>query len=447
MFAPGMTIGKRFTTDWASLILGIGLGLTIALQIETTTSNDWNGVYPIITSISRICALLGTYLAMVGLVLVSRIAWIEKSVGHDRLITWHRKLGPYSIFLVGFHVLFVTLGYAGNDQVRLGVELWRLIKNFPWMLPAFIGFIFFLAAGITSYKKVRAKMSYETWWTVHLYTYLAISLSFMHQVLTGPMFVGHPLNKLFWQILYALVAFVLIFWRFILPTAKSLIHNLKVEQIVIEGPGVISIIMHGRNLDHLKAQGGQFFGWRFLTKGHWWLSHPYSLSAAPTKNYLRITVKQLGDHSGSIKQIKPGTRVFFEGPYGTFVASKASRGHVVLIGGGVGITPLRALLEEFDVTKEIDVIYRASTEADLVLRKELDALARSRGARVHYLVGSRHQHPMSFKYLRQIVPMFADAEVYVCGPESLVQAVKTAADDCGIPKNRFHDEAFAYHGN
>ena len=136
MFASGMTIGKRISTDWASLILGLGLGLTIALQIETTTANDWNGVYPIITSISRICALVGTYFALVGLVLVSRVAWIEKSVGHDRLVTWHRKLGPYSIFLVGFHVLFVVLGYAGNDQVRLGVEIWRLVKNFPWMLPA-----------------------------------------------------------------------------------------------------------------------------------------------------------------------------------------------------------------------------------------------------------------------------------------------------------------------
>jgi len=447
MFASGMTIGKRISTDWASLILGLGLGLTIALQIETTTANDWNGVYPIITSISRICALVGTYFALVGLVLVSRVAWIEKSVGHDRLVTWHRKLGPYSIFLVGFHVLFVVLGYAGNDQVRLGVELWRLVKNFPWMLPALVAFIFFIAAGITSYKKVRAKMSYETWWTVHLYTYLAISLSFMHQVLTGPMFVGHPLNKFFWQAIYALVAFVLIFWRFVLPTVKSLIHNLKVEQVVIEGPGVVSIIMHGRNLNRLKAQGGQFFGWRFLAKGHWWLSHPYSLSASPTKNYLRITVKELGDHSKSIKQIQPGTRVFFEGPYGTFVANKASRGHVVLIGGGVGITPLRALLEEFDVTKEIDVIYRASSESDLVLRKELDQLARSRDARVHYLVGSRNQHPMNFKYLRQFVPMFADSDVYVCGPDSLVEAVRSAADDCGIPKNRFHDEAFAYHAS
>lgn len=447
MFARDMKIGRRINTDWASLVLGIGLGLTLALQIETTTSNDWNGVYPIITSVSRICALVGTYFALVGLVLVSRVSWIEKSVGHDRLITWHRKLGPYSIFLVGFHVFFVTLGYAGNDHIKLGLELWHLVKGFPWMLPALIGFIFFLAAGISSYKKVRAKMSYETWWTIHLYTYLAISLSFMHQVLTGPMFVGHPLNKIFWQMLFGLVAFILIFWRLVLPTMKSIIHNLKVEQVVIEGPGIVSIIMHGRNLDKLNAQGGQFFGWRFLSKGHWWLSHPYSLSAAPTKNYLRITVKELGDHSKSIKEIKPGTRVFFEGPYGTFVASKASRGHVVLVGGGVGITPLRALLEEFDVTKEIDVLYRASTESDLVLRNELDQLARSRGARVHYLVGPRTQFPMNVKFLRQIVPMFADADVYVCGPDSLVDAVRRAADDCGIPKNRFHDEAFAFHAS
>ena len=70
--------------------------------------------------------------------------------------------------------------------------------------------------------------------------------------------------------------------------------------------------MHGRKLHKLNAQGGQFFGWRFLTKGQWWISHPYSLSAAPTDNYLRVTVKNLGDASGAVAQIKPGTRVFFD---------------------------------------------------------------------------------------------------------------------------------------
>ena len=440
-----MRVGNPASFDWASALLGIGIGLTTAIYLETTTQSDWNSVYNIIISVSRISALLGSYLALVGLVLVARMPWIEKSVGHDRLVIWHRKLGPYSMYLVSFHVLFVILGYAGNDRVPMGVELWRMIFRYPWMLPAFVGFLFFATAGITSYKKVRKGMSYETWWTIHLYTYLAIALAFMHQVLTGPMFIGHPLNKLYWELLYIYSALVLVMYRFVIPNVRSLRHSVKVEQIVHEGPGVYSIIMKGRSLNKLDAHGGQFFGWRFLTKGQWWISHPYSLSAAPTDKYLRVTVKDLGDQSGVIKDIKPGTRVFFEGPYGTFVASRASKGHVVLVGGGVGITPLRALLEEFDVSKEIDVIFRASMAEDLVLRHELDELAKMRGARVHYLVGSRNEHPMSAKYISALIPAFRDADVYVCGPTPLVEAVKEAAKTMGIPKNRFHDEAFEFH--
>ena len=440
-----MAIGNRQSTDWASAFLGLGIGLTAAIYLETTTQTDWNSVYNIIISVSRISALLGSYFALVGLVLVARMPWIEKSVGHDRLVIWHRKLGPYSMYLVTFHVLFVILGYAGNDRVPMAVDLWRMIFRYPWMLPAFVGFLFFATAGITSYKKVRKGMSYETWWTIHLYTYLAIALAFMHQVLTGPMFIGHPLHKLYWELLYIYSALVLVMYRFVIPNVRSLRHSVKVEQIVHEGPGVYSIIMKGRSLNKLDAHGGQFFGWRFLTKGQWWISHPYSLSAAPTDKYLRVTVKDLGDQSGVIKDIKPGTRVFFEGPYGTFVASRASKGHVVLVGGGVGITPLRALLEEFDVSKEIDVIFRASKAEDLVLRHELDELAKMRGARVHYLVGSRNEHPMSAKYISALIPAFRDADVYVCGPTPLVEAVKEAAKTVGIPKNRFHDEAFEFH--
>jgi len=440
-----MSIGKRANADWASLVLGLGLGITAAIFIETTTRSDWNGVYAIITSLSRIAALSGSYFALVGLVLVSRISWVERSVGHDRLVIWHRKLGPYSLYLITLHVVWVLLGYAGNDRLKIGVELWHLITKWPWMLPATVAFVFFALAGITSYKKARAKMSYETWWTIHLYTYLAIALSFMHQVLNGPIFVGHFFYKLYWTFLYVVAAATIVLWRVIIPTTKSLRHNLKVEQVVVEGPGVVSIIMRGRKLNELAAQGGQFFSWRFMTKGHWWMSHPYSLSAAPTDHYMRVTVKELGDHSGGVKDLKPGTRVVFEGPYGTFVAAKSTRGHVLLVGGGVGITPLRALMEEIDPSKEVDVIFRASREEDLVLRHELDALADHIGARVHYLVGPRTVHPMTAKYIMQYVPAFRDSDVYVCGPTPLVDAVREAAKSAGIPKDRFHDEAFEFH--
>ncbi len=359
-------------TDWAAWILGIGLGLTLALQLTTMRHSDITSVYSVIASVSRAAALVGTYFSIVGIFLVARIPWVERGVGHDRLVTWHRKLGPWSLYLIGFHVLFIILSFAGQDHVALGVELWRMLGNFEWMWAALAGFILMVMAGVTSYKKARAKMSYETWWTVHVLTYGAVAASFMHQVINGQMFIDHPLNRAYWTFLYVAMAFAIIWWRIGIPLVRSLRHNLRVEKVVVEGPGVISVVMKGRKLTDLAAEGGQFFGWRFAAKGHFLMSHPYSLSAAPTEHYLRITVKDLGDHSRSLAYLKPGTRVFVEGPYGAFTAGRAKMPHIVLVGGGVGITPVRALLDEFKSGVEIDVIYRASRKEDLDLQEELD---------------------------------------------------------------------------
>ncbi len=441
---------KRSTApNSASLVLGIGLGLTLGIFVKTTTHNDWLWPYPLIISVSRLTALVGSYLALVGLVMVSRISWIEKAVGHDRLILWHRKLGPYSLFLITFHVLLVSLGYAGNDGSRVGQEIWKFTWNYKWMLPATVGFIFFIVAGLTSYKKVRKKMSYETWWTVHLYTYFAIALSFMHQILMGPMFIGHTLYKYYWIGLYILSAAIIIFWRFLLPVYRFFRHDLRISNVIDEGSNMISIVMRGRSLNRMNAQGGQFFTWRFFKPGHIWVAHPYSLSAAPTNSEFRITVKNLGDGSEAVKDLVPGTRVYFEGPYGIFTANKVTRGlgHVVLIGGGVGIAPLLALMEDFATNVDVDVLIRVSTQEEVSLNREMEDLARTRGAKVHYLVGSRQDHPMTAKSIMRYVPDFRFCDVYVCGPTPLVEAVRDASRASGIPKERFHTEVFEFHAS
>jgi predicted ferric reductase len=433
--------------DWAALIAGLGLGLTVAMQVTTMTYADISSFYAVITSFSRLCALVGTYFAILGIFLIARIPFVERGVGHDRLVTWHRKLAPYSLFLIGFHVFFIIFGFAGQDQIPLYKELWNMLTKFYWMWAALGGFILMILAGVTSYKKARAKMSYETWWIIHIYTYAAVALSFMHQVLNGSMFVGHPLNRWFWTALYVVMGASVLYWRIGLPLVRSMRHNIKVDRVVIEGPGVVSVIMRGRKLHKLAAQGGQFFSWRFLTQGHLLVAHPYSLSAAPTEHYVRITVKDLGGHSRSLALLRPGTRVFVEGPYGAFTAGRASSPHVVLVGGGVGITPIRAIIEEFKNGVQMDVIFRASKEEDLVLREELDYLAANSDGtiRVHYLLGPRKNHPMDARALTKLVPSFADADVYICGPTPLVESVRKAAQDVGVPKDKFHDEAFAYH--
>jgi predicted ferric reductase len=434
-------------TDWAALLLGAGLGLTLALQLTTVRAVDFQSFYAMVATVSRLAALIGSYFAIIGIFLVARIPWVEKGVGHDRLVTWHRKLGPWSLYLIGAHVFFIVLSFAGQDSIPLYKEMWTFLTTFDWMWFALIGFVLMVAAGVTSYKKARAKMSYETWFMVHVLTYGAIAASFMHQVINGQMFIGHPLNRAYWTLLYVAMAGAIIYWRFWVPFYRSTKVNLKVEKVVVEGPGVVSVIMKGHHLETLNAQGGQFFGWRFLAKGHFLMSHPYSLSAAPTEKHLRITVKDLGDHSRSLAFLKPGTRVFVEGPYGAFTAGRSTQPHVVLVGGGVGITPVRALMDEFRGGAQLDVIFRASKEEDLVLKKEMDYLAFNSGGsiRVHYLVGPRKDHPMDARALRQIAPNIADSDIYMCGPEPLCSAVRKAAEDLGVPKNRIHDEAFAFH--
>ena len=433
--------------DAAALLAGLGLGLTVAMQLTSMSRADITTPYALITSFSRLCALVGTYFAVLGIFLIARIPLVERGVGHDRLVTWHRKLGPYSLFLVGFHVIFVILGYAGQDQIPLYTELWNVLTKFYWMWAGLAGFLLMILAGVTSYKKARAKMSYETWWIIHIYTYSAVALSFMHQVLNGSMFIGHPLNRLYWTILYIAMGASVLYWRIGSPLVRSLRHNIKVDRVVVEGPDVVSVIMRGRKLHKLAAQGGQFFSWRFLEKGHLLVAHPYSLSAAPTEHFIRITVKGLGDHSRSLALLHVGTRVFVEGPYGAFTAGRASSPHIVLVGGGVGITPIRAIIEEFKNGVQMDVIYRASKKEDLVLREELDYLAANSDGtiRVHYLVGSRKDHPMDAPAITELVPRFADSDIYICGPAPLVESVRKAAKDVGVPKDKFHDEAFGYH--
>jgi hypothetical protein len=120
-------------TDWAALALGAGLGLTLALQLTTVRLSDFNTFYSVVVSLSRLTALVGTYFAVVGMFLIARIPWVERGVGHDRLVTWHRKLGPWSLYLIGAHVFLIIVGFAGQDSISLYKELWQFLTLYEWM--------------------------------------------------------------------------------------------------------------------------------------------------------------------------------------------------------------------------------------------------------------------------------------------------------------------------
>src|SRR5947209_8769591 len=168
-----------------------------------------------------------------------------------------------------------------------------------------------------------------------------------------------------WGGMYAAVAAAILWYRFVTPVRQALRHQLRIESVRREAPDVVSVVVAGRHLDELRAEPGQFFRWRFLTRGRWWTSSPYSLSAPPRPDQLRITAKALGGHSRLLAALRPGTRVLAEGPYGALTAAVRRRRKVLLIAGGVGIAPLRALFEAIPAAPgDLGLIYRVSRDKD-----------------------------------------------------------------------------------
>jgi len=279
---------------------------------------------------------------------------------------------------------------------------------------------------------------------VHLYTYVALALAFAHQIVTGASFVGHPLARAAWIVIWALTAGVVLVFRVVQPVARSIRHGLRVVEIREETPGVFSLICRGRKLDRLAVSGGQFFLWRFLTRQLWWQAHPYSLSALPQPPYLRVTVKGLGDSSRALSYVRPGTRIAFEGPYGAFTDHARLSDGVLLVAAGVGVTPLRALLEDLPRHADVVVIIRASTVADIVHRAELSALVEYRGGRLHEMIGSRHKLRLNARTLRHLVPDVAYRDVYICGPAGFDAEVTVAAQRLGVAQDQIHIEEFGF---
>jgi predicted ferric reductase len=380
---------------------------------------------------------------LVVVVLVARCTPLERAVGQDRLVRWHRKLGPWPLYLLVAHGILITVGYAQAAHDGLLHQLGQLLWTYPGILAATVGFVLLMAAGLTSYRLARRRLAYETWWSVHLYTYLALFLSFSHQIHTGASFVGHSWATTWWTALWVGTLALVVSCRVGLPLWRSLYHRVTVDAIEPTGPDTFSIVLKGRRLHRLPIAGGQFLQWRFLRRGLWWQAHPYSLSAAPRHNRLRITVKELGDHSAELARLKPGTRVAIEGPYGAFTADARSGDRVLLAGAGVGITPIRALLEELPGDADVVVLLRGSRREDLVLRDEIAELVTARGGQLHELIGPRERVRLDARALATLVPALRTRDVYICGPDGFTAALVAAAREAGVSLGRIHHESFA----
>lgn len=457
IWAPGVRaaeVRKRVADVWEGLaalvLVAVVAGFLAHGGARALASNAPGGS---LVGIARLSGLVATYLLLVQLLLIARLPWIDRLYGHDRATVAHRWLGRVVWPLLAVHAGSVLLGFAAQTGRSTWLEPWLILGQAPDMLTAYAALTLLTVVMVTSIRKARRRLRYESWHALHLMAYAAVVLAIPHQLAAGTDFSIHPVMRMLWILLYVTAATALIVFRVAVPLARSWRHRLVVDRVVDEGGGAVSVYVGGRDLADLPAKPGQFLQWRFLAPSHWASAHPYSLSAAPDGRHLRLTARELGDHSASLRRLRPGTRVIVEGPYGVFTADRRTRNRVLLIAAGIGVTPVRALAEQLSRRASVTLVYRSSSDDDVILRDELEQLVERAGLTLHVLTGARGPGgswlpagygPDGALALQALVPRLREHEVYICGPSRWIDRVVDSVRRAGVARKQVHFERFAW---
>jgi predicted ferric reductase len=434
------------------LLLWAGLLLITYWWVVGGGVTDLAGWATGLTSAGRVTGLWSAQLLLVQVLLMSRLPPLEHAFGRDRLARIHRVIGFASFDLMLIHIAAIIAGYAGARWSAVPSTTWQLVTGYAGVLLSVAGTVCLVMVVLTSIKKARGKLRYESWHLLHLYAYLGVGLALPHQLWTGQEFLSSPGRTVYWWSLWIAAAGAVLVWRVGVPLVRSLRSGLRVTSVVRESSDVVSVYLTGRRIDRLPVQAGQFLNLRFLDGPGWTRANPFSLSAAPDGRSLRVTAKAFGDGSARLAHLRQGTRVLFEGPYGRLSSRVRSRRKILLAGAGVGITPLRALAEGLDYAPGEAVLLHRYSDEPLFVR-ELQVLAEEKGLRLLPLAG-RRPVPGSVlgpaagvdevAALTHWVPDVAERDVFLCGPTSWTTGFQDLLLAAGVPRDHIHTESFGW---
>ena len=435
------TASRLSDTDIAAVLAAYGLCVVGMWSVHgglTKLSNGWAQAWTSVTSLS---GLLTSALALLALVLVGRPLSLERRFGLDRMFVWHRILGDLMGLLLAVHVAAGTTAWAADSGwINAIIDL---TGRTPYMALAFVGSLLFGVVTISSLKSIRQKFSYETWYFVHMLAYVGMAVSFGHEIYLGSDLASDNIARWFWVGMHIAVLALMVFSRWG-RTLKAVVRPLRITSIENVGHKTVAIEVSGKSLHHREGDAGQFCFVRPLKKGLWWQSHPFSMSAAPTKDRIRFTIKDRGEATHSITQLVRGTKVIVEGPFGVVTPDVLEGSKALFVVGGVGVAPVLAMVQRLGPDHEPIVLYRAHSEKDLVHFEELKAAVERLGGKILTLTGPTAKlavkDPFSAKVLTAAIPDVAQRAVVLCGPDRLLHAARTGLKAAGVPVARIHSE-------
>ncbi|HRQ76500.1 MAG TPA: ferric reductase-like transmembrane domain-containing protein [Phycisphaerales bacterium] len=438
----GMLRAALLATVWISVYLAFTLTPLALLLISPVPPSRGFWI-----EFSAALGFVGFAMMVVQFALTARFKPFGAPFGMDTILQFHRQAGIIAVLLVLAHPVVAIIA---NPRF---IEFYDPRINAPRAAALSIVTVALVLLILLTLRRRSFGISYERWRLIHgVLGMLVVTIGLGHI-----MMVGYSLTTLWKQAVWVLATgaafYLLLHVRVFKPMVMER-RPYRVTNVREERGNCTTLTFAPDGHEGMRFEPGQF-AWLTLGETPYTLQqHPFSFSSsAATPRHLEMTIKNLGDFTSTIRDVKPGTKAFLEGPYGGFIADSSAPG-VVIVAGGVGITPgisiLRTARDKSD-TRPFLLIYGTRDIDHTPFREQLEQLASEINLKVIHVLeqpaepwsGERGfiTHDLLKKYLHET--SIQTFHFLVCGPEVMMDAVETSLLHMGVAAHRLKSERFS----
>lgn len=390
-------------------------------------------------------------LAMMALqfALTTRFKWLKAPYGADIVYHFHRQISFVALGLILAHPLLLFI--FSPDTLAL-----LLIWSAPWRARAAIAAVLALLAvvGLSVWRK-KLKIEYNRWRIWHgLFASASIAFAMVHILLVGH-YVDLPWKRALWVGYGIFWVGLLIYTRLIKPFIL-LKRPYRIAEVKQELGNAWTLVLEPLGHKGFRFNPGQFAWITVRNSPFADAEHPFSISSsAEDSSKLAFTIKELGDFTSTIKKLQIGEKVYVDGPFGSFSVDRHQHANeFFFIAGGVGITPVMSMLRTLADRREsrkLTLVYANKEWDQITFRDELEELREKLNLNIIYVLEKPPAHWqgetgfINQNILDKILPGVKEknkAEIFICGPGPMMNAVEKTLDKMGFWSGDFHSERF-----
>jgi predicted ferric reductase len=410
------------------------LGFIPAILLFTLGPRDYSSVSH---TLGQMSGLIGMTFFALSFVLSTRMKWIEYLFdGLDKVYPVHAVLGSTSLVLLLLHPLFLVLKFIpANIYLAAKYILPGGLLSVDFGIFALLGMIILLVMTLYS------RMKYNNWKMSHKFLGLFFMLAVLHVFLVRADVARDYIFHGYY--VYAAIVSAIGLGGFFYSLARTkLIGKKYTVKKINKVNGCFEVILEPEG-EGIKFRAGQFIFVKFMNKKMGQEDHPFSIASATDDTNIRIIVKGLGDFTSQINELHEKDVAFVEGPYGMF--HEDGFGNEIWIAGGIGITPFLGLAKDFEKSKKghIELFYAVKNKDEFIRIDEFLELAKSNK---NFKITPWASEELGYLSVNEISKKSSlqGKEFYLCGPESLKSAIKTALVEKNISAEKMHDERFSF---